>query len=179
MNLVVFGTLDTHILPYKNEFFETEERNVNMTSNKFEPKIIKSIDLIGDILITDPCYIIKEENKKSDWELCQYGKNMKALGIEHCAVTSTLYGDWLCEVLDDKDCVIGEFTADSGLVGVFLLNEVYKYNPNYDLCDKMPYTATIVKNFSGKIDFVQTGNDELELRGYGTPFNFTTHNEEN
>lgn len=178
MNLVVFETLDTYILLYKNEFFKTEERNVNMTSNKFEPKIIKSIDLIGDILITDPCYIIKE-NKKSDWELCQYGKNMKALGIEHCVVTGTLYGDWLCEVLDDKGYMIGEFTADSGLVGVFLLNEVYKYNPNYDLCDKMPYTATIIKNFSGKIDFVQTGNDELELRGYGTPFNFTTHNEEN
>lgn len=31
----------------------------------------------GDIIITDPCYIIKDDSEKNDWELCNYGENME------------------------------------------------------------------------------------------------------
>lgn len=49
----------------------------------------------GDIIITDPCYIIKD-NEDNDWKKCGYGECMEALGIEHCISESTIYGDWSC-----------------------------------------------------------------------------------
>lgn len=33
----------------------------------------------GDIIITDPCYIIKKDSE--DWRKCDYGDNMAALGL--------------------------------------------------------------------------------------------------
>lgn len=49
----------------------------------------------GDVIITDPCYIIKD-NENNDWKKCGYGECMEALGIEHCISESTIYGDWSC-----------------------------------------------------------------------------------
>lgn len=38
----------------------------------------------GDIIITDPCYIIRNENgiTKNDWHYCEYGEYMERLGIK-------------------------------------------------------------------------------------------------
>lgn len=35
----------------------------------------------GDIIITDPCYIIRNENgiTKNDWHYCEYGEYMERL----------------------------------------------------------------------------------------------------
>ena len=46
----------------------------------------------GTIIITDPCYIIKDE----DWDRCDYGDNVKCLGFENCICEDTIYGDWTC-----------------------------------------------------------------------------------
>lgn len=39
----------------------------------------------GDIIITDPCYIIRNENgiTKNDWHYCEYGEYMERLGIKN------------------------------------------------------------------------------------------------
>lgn len=48
----------------------------------------------GDILITDPCYIVK----KGDWTNCDYGHLMEELGFTNYICKDTLYGDWSCFV---------------------------------------------------------------------------------
>lgn len=153
------------------------------------------------IIITDPCYIIpknpnpfpfkkeivespnSEEMKKAyydwerehnDWEKCNYGSNMEALGIIHYICRDTIYGDWSCATYntDTKEC-IGEFCADAGLVAVFILDEVRAYNPNIDKwIEDHPWGATVIENFTGDVDFeivhtegVYTKEDEHESNG--------------
>lgn len=48
----------------------------------------------GDIIITDPCYIIKKDSE--DWRKCDYGDNIAALGLTNYISESTRYGDWSC-----------------------------------------------------------------------------------
>jgi hypothetical protein len=162
-----------------------------------------------DIIITDPCYIIKERKRTvehkyinyrdydlikknnwkiselsakqvlaaykkyqqgsklqkkydeeyysqggDDWEDCDYGDNMEALGISNYLVTSTLYGDWSCTTFkEDTNEAIGHFCADAGLVGVFILDEVLEYNPKFDYHLNREWTTTLIKNFTGDIWF--------------------------
>ena len=103
-----------------------------------------------DIIITDPCYIIRKDND-DDWDKCYCGDNMEALGLTKYLVSTTLYGDWSCTTFDYEGKPIGEFCADAGLVGVFLLDEVLKYNPDFDYHITKPWTTTLIKNFTGKV----------------------------
>lgn len=102
-----------------------------------------------------------KENNVSDWQRCEYGDNMGVLGFTTSLVTSTLYGDWGCttyklDSLGRKNKKIGSFCADAGLVGVFYLNEILKYNPDYnDHLDKDGWCATWIKDFHGEV-MVQT-----------------------
>lgn len=89
------------------------------------------IEFNGDIIITDPCYIMRAEHHgtvpvtDNDWDTCEYGNNMETLGIQHYMTRDTIYGDWGCTVYDmDTKGVIGNFCADAGLVSVLLLGEV-------------------------------------------------------
>ena len=93
---------------------------------------IKTFD--GDIIITDPCYILTDKDQYND-SLNLYKLN--SLGITNYLVEDTLYGDWGCTVFSgdtvNKDSkVLGYFCADASLVAVLDLNEVLKYNPNFD-----------------------------------------------
>lgn len=111
----------------------------------------------GDIIITDPCYIMREENEltKDDWAACNYGSEMEALGIIHYMTRDTLYGDWSCTTFNtDTKEVIGDFCADAGLVSVFLLDEVLKYNPEFDYHLNKKWTTTWIKDFKGTVEFI-------------------------
>ena len=88
----------------------------------------------GDIIITDPCYIIKK-----DWRKCDYGDNMAALGLTNYISESTRYGDWSCSTpRKDVEAQLEELNASLNIekIGyfcddaVFLLDEVLKYNPD-------------------------------------------------
>lgn len=133
----------------------------------------------GDIIITDPCYIIREKNEltDNDWEACSYGDNMEVLGIHNYLCRNTIYGDWSCTTYNtDTDEELGEFCADAGLVSVFLLEEVLKYNPDFDFHIKRPWTTTLVKDFDGEIEIkeVEVSNDvEVHVVGTGN-INFYT-----
>lgn len=106
-----------------------------------------------DIIITDPCYIINNDND-DDWEKCEYGDNMEVLGINNYKVRDTIYGDWSCTTFNsDTKEPIGEFCADAGLVGVFSLKEVLKYNPKFDYHTNRKWTTTLIKNFTGDVWF--------------------------
>lgn len=91
----------------------------------------------GDIIITDPCYIIpqnarsRSSDKGDHWDLCEYGGRLDKLGIKTFITRDTIYGDWSCTTFNsDTKEPIGKFCADAGLVSVMLLSEVLAYNPN-------------------------------------------------
>lgn len=108
----------------------------------------------GDIIITDPCYITKD----SDWHKCCCGDNMEVLGINHYMTRDTLYGDWSCTTYNtDTKEKIGSFCADAGLVSVFLLDEVLKYNPDYKY--ENDWSVTYIKDFKGTVQFVVVYTD--------------------
>lgn len=110
----------------------------------------------GDIIITDPCYIIKRD-QNDDWSRCVYGYNMENIGINHYMTRDTIYGDWSCTTFNsDTEKPIGEFCADAGLVSVFLLDEIIKYNPSYNDPVERPHMATLIKDFCGTVQFVVT-----------------------
>lgn len=95
---------------------------------------------------------------KRDWEICEYGERMDKLGITTSLIASTLYGDWGCTTFNsDTKEMIGQFCADAGLVGVFYLDEVLKYNPNYnDHLGKsentgLPWPVTVIRDFHGEV----------------------------
>lgn len=106
----------------------------------------------GDIVITDPCYIIEDDND-SDWDKCMYGGRMENLGVKHYLCRDTIYGDWSCTTYNsDTGKVLGKFCADTGMVAVFLLDEVLAYNPNFKLWEECPWTTTLIKDFDGDIE---------------------------
>jgi hypothetical protein len=117
----------------------------------------------GDIIITDPCYILKNgEQGERDWELSDYGVNLKALGLKKYISTETEEGDWSCITYsipksntseDDTNLnQIGQFCADSGMVAVMRLEEVLKYNPEFK--DHLNTSSvTLIKDFDGEVFF--------------------------
>lgn len=116
------------------------------------------IEFDGDIIITDPCYVTKDD----DWSLSDYGSDMEILGIKNYLVSETLYGDWSCTVFDVCGKKLGNFCADAGMVAVFSLDEVLKYNPEFDYHLNREWTTTWIKNFKGVVQIVVEENEDGE-----------------
>lgn len=57
---------------------------------------------------------------------------------------------------DKTNNKLGEFCADAGMVGVFLLSEVLSYNPQFDYHTERPWTTTLIKNFKGTVYIERT-----------------------
>ena len=128
------------------------------------------VKMQGNIIITDPCYIIKNREDREFWDEL----NLSCFGFTNYLTHNTLYGDWGCHTFDmDTQKAIGEFCADGGEVGVFLLDEVLKYNPNYDDYLKAKHAVTLIKDFNGEVWFEKLDRDTLVVRGEGST-NFIT-----
>ena len=162
------------------------------TLNRYIDSVPMEFD--GDIIITDPCYFMKELDEStrpareefmlddyssisdeqyqedyarwaeacrawrnvnpSDWEKTNCGTNMSVLGFKKYMVRDTLYGDWSCttyNTLTKKE--MGTFCADAGTVGVFCLNDIMAYNPDWKNDTGL---ATLIKDFKGTVQFVVT-----------------------
>lgn len=113
----------------------------------------EAVNFEGDIIITDPRYFI---NDKDDWENSDCGRYMEPddgfdMFTSYMA-RDTLYGDWSCTVYNvDNGNELGTFAADAGMVGVYLLDEVLKYNPTFDYNQ---WVVAHIKDFSGTVQFV-------------------------
>lgn len=191
--------------------------------NRYESSEVMEFD--GDIIITDPCYIIKPMDKtkepkgedyfsypnvtdypdydpalgksdmrnaeykkwvadfnkwydeEDDWEKCKYGEDMEALGIRNSITKDTLYGDWSCTTYNsDTEEEIGQFCADAGMVSVFLLDEVLKYNPGFNYHSNKPWTTTWIRDFKGTVQIVVIpyGDDEYDVEVVGHGVNKVT-----
>ena len=129
----------------------------------------------GDILITDPCYFISDE----DWDklfadydfysqTCPILMTFNKLPSLH--MRDTIWGDWDCTVTDQNGNKLGEFGADVGMVAVVLLDELKKYNPQYE---PNGHRDTIIKDFHGTIQYIVHEDEQyddyfLEVYGEGT-----------
>ena len=104
-------------------------------------KVIAEKYFHGDIIITDPCYIIPDD-KPDDWQKSCHGDDMFCLGFRNYLCETTLSGDWYCEVFKGSgsrlwfpqvpEKKIGDFSADACKVGVFYLRDILRYNPAFD-----------------------------------------------
>ena len=117
----------------------------------------------GDIIITDPMYIIPYD-KEADWHTCEYGENLEALGITtyithdrgDCAGQDLLDGDLFEQGIIK---VKGSFGHDSCMVSVMLLSEVLAYNPK--VMDQLyPGNYALIKQFDGEVTVEEFEEDE-------------------
>ena len=138
---------------------------------------------------------------EDDWRACDCGQNMEVLGIKHYICESTIYGDWGCTTYKvDTDPVkiidtmsesyakgdykidfsyttleIGKFCADAGLVAVFLLDEVRKYNPDIDeWIASHSWCVTTIPDFDGEVNYYVDKQDNAHIVGIGNINFFTT-----
>jgi hypothetical protein len=198
----------------------------------------------GDIVITDPCYIMpkngdekvrftdflpaeaanrklkdftEHENKKyqeylkavegakklypdywrnGDIDIFGSGSGLEKFGFTNWIWEDTIYGDWGCTTYELKESsidiekdpneierndvkrVLGRFCADAGLVGVFYLNEILKFNPDfkYPVNDYGCELATVIKDFDGDVEYLISefdGEESAYIKGTGN-VNFIT-----
>ena len=90
-----------------------------------------------------------------DWETCDCGNDMEALGFSTSMCRSTIIGDWACAVIDDNtNKPIGKFCADSGQVCVVKLDDIKKYNPQSVEKNDGSDLWTVIKDFKGTVQFI-------------------------
>lgn len=109
-----------------------------------------------DVIITDPCYIMREKDSScdvDDWDRCNCGSNLEALGITYYDTKPTLFGDWQCCVVNkDSGEIIGNFSSDSGMVSVINYNQVLMYNPEITKKGlEESKSALILRGYTGDI----------------------------
>lgn len=113
----------------------------------------------GDILITDPCYFLTEEDEEKG--AYSFDGDFSMIDIPHSMTRGTIYGDWGCTVINtDTNEKLGNFCADSGAVSVVDLNELLAHNPDFNCHIEHPWTSTVIHDFKGTVQFVV--NEEVE-----------------
>lgn len=132
------------IPPTEDDFFNVTEKS--LLAKRYEQNYKDALDNWYDKL-------------PNDWDVCNYGDSMNHLGFCNYIVADTIYGPWSCTTYKLTNDIIGRFTSDSGLVGVFILDEILQYNSKWDLHLSKPYCATFIPNFSGNISVVNAGGD--------------------
>lgn len=77
--------------------------------------------------------------------------------------------------IPDGGKAIGGFCADAGLVGVFLLDEILAYNPDWESwIEEHPWCATIIEDFEGEVKYyIDKVDKEAHIVGTGN-INFYT-----
>jgi hypothetical protein len=134
-----------------------------------------SVEFDGDIIITDPYYIVEaidesakqgNENSLDDWDVCECGYNMAALGLTHFMSRNTLFEDvgFITYNYDTKE-KIGYFSPEVGMIGVFNLSEVLVYNPMYSDHVNNSCDVTLIKDFKGSVRFI-VEEDKKSYNGY-------------
>ena len=113
----------------------------------------------------------KRIQERDDWELCKYGSNMEALGFTNYITSPTYIGDWCWLVTNTTNAkVLGQFSADSGQVGVYLMEDIINYDKTLpDRLKRIPQCACIIEGFTGvvKINKPKKQGNPATVRGVG------------
>jgi hypothetical protein len=136
---------------------------------------IKRASFDGDIVITDPCYLLHGGGKEVlKWQ------DMKSFVTGHGGMfNTTYYGDWSCTVFKTGNSLaggrlmnvdaIGEFCADSGTVCVIDLKHVREVSPKFeDWLKDHAWCGTVVRGFKGSVGLFKCSEGiALRVRGDG------------
>ena len=115
-----------------------------------------------------------------DWDKCSCGQMMFRFGFtpDKTKVSTTGWGDGVWEIFNENTKEIyGQFAADSGQTGIFSLDQVLRYNP--DFLDKkyLVHLATVLWDFTGEIDMALENLEETQnivVSGTGKSRTFKT-----
>ena len=129
-----------------------------------------------DLIFTDPCYIAKDGDwgdsfdykvegigypgfTEYEWESTGYGDGSPSVFSipTYCDPEDFLKrmdiekeDEFIVDDIEGKKEYVGECGVDSGSFGVFLLDEVLKYNPKF--LDSLPKNCyCIIRNFTGTV----------------------------
>lgn len=154
--------------------------------------VIQRMEVEQDtLIITDPCYFIREE---SDWSLfctdkcfkdemaCQ--ETLSDLGFGECICASTGYGDWSNYIRTTnlkEEVVLGEFCADAGMVAVVTAHDLMHYSrESYELM--LDYVekglATLIHDFTGTVTLQYESDGTFEqayIIGESEEYNFSSY----
>lgn len=210
------------IFDIMDDEYERTVSLIDSVKEKMRAQRDRHLMIKGDVIITDPCYIIKERDSSNapKWDDFHPYKNMREypdydketdssklfkensrkldeayrewekehpddrdnwsnydlshFGIYSFIARDTIIGDWSCETINsDTREKIGEFCADGGEVGVYLLDEVLRYNPDFNYHIERPWTTTLIKDFDGEIWFEEVDDSYVKVIGKGN-INFET-----
>lgn len=121
----------------------------------------KKLKICGDIIIGDPCEMVKSEE---DWELCEYGTHMDKLGINNYMCIE--YEEDAPDVIDNNGNIIGSFCTDSCMLVITKLSSLLEYNSEFNQHIMSPDNWTLIENFDGDIEVKET-DDGIQLIGKG------------
>ena len=121
----------------------------------------KYIVISGDIIIGDPCEMVKSEE---DWQACEWGEHLENIGFKNyiCAEME----EECPNVIDGNGKMLGTFCTDSCMVAIVKLDDLLAYNPTFDQHISYPKNWTIIKDFNGTIkveDNVITGDGNISF----------------
>lgn len=157
-----------YLFEFKDNIIEEVIAEMKKEQEEFEKYLMRPEYFSGDIIITDPCYIIPSSIKN---EVGYY--HLEEVGFTKYLCHSTLYGDWSCHTFNrDTKEILGEFCADAGMVGVFLKDEVLKLYPNFEK-DYRSHCYTLIKDFQGTVQFQMLDESTIIVKGKGN-INFET-----
>ena len=149
-------------------------KDIKVTEITIEQEMIADNDIL---IITDPCYLLKDE----DWEelgetygydnLKQYLSEKHNFGELVCGDTG--FGDWSNMIIEyETDNVVGRFTADAGMFIVCTASDLTNYGYDKDKLDRLWKfgSLAIIPNYSGVVTVAKNkdGFAYIDFKGLTT-----------
>lgn len=153
--LMILGSFSIIYIVHENK---TEKRK----------KQTKLLSFKGTIIIGDPCEMVKNE---TDWEKSEYGEKLNIIGFKNY-ISFEFEEDVPSVINYDKNEKIGSFCTDSCMVCIVSLDELLKYNPDFNQHLEYPENWMVIKDFDG-IVIIRNENDYPKIIGKGN-INFYT-----
>lgn len=128
------------------------------------------MDFKGSIVITDPVNIIPAN--QLSWFFQKPNEFPTILGFTnyHC-YTVGVYDSNNTEhiVLGERNERLGNFNTKSNMLGIFLLDEVIRFQPTFDYHIFEPWNTFWIENFDGEIVLVKN-KQYLDVYGKGNKY---------
>lgn len=119
----------------------------------------------------NPNYVIKIIVKANKYYYDNCENDINEIELDH------LYNKYMHSVSECADNELGIFCADSGLVSVFYLDDILKYNPDFSKwADEHDWCVTEIQDFNGNIEYVIDSNGDAHIIGTGNINFFTIDN---
>ncbi len=121
-----------------------------------------------DIVITDPFFVIKDDDLAKVLSYENIIDGLKKLGFKKVICANTVANGWGYQVIQPEDVILGEFSAENSFVAVFTLDEIKRYNPDYDHEDDENLgLAAIIRNFTGRVSIERVDDRTISVIGQG------------